>query len=132
MTHAKAYLATLFLFVAIDALWVGAIARDFYEAQLGSILSAPPGAVVIGLIYLGYAAGIVFFAVAPALARGGWKTAARNGALLGLLVYGTYEMSNFALLPGWPLPVTLVDLVYGTVATGAAAAGGCAIARRST
>ncbi|NNG05737.1 MAG: DUF2177 family protein [Inquilinus sp.] len=132
MTHAKAYAATLILFVAIDALWLGVVARDFYLSQLGAIMSAQPNAVVVGLFYLGYAAGIVFFAVAPALAKGLWTMAARNGAILGLMVYGTYELSNFAMLPGWPLPVTLIDLVYGTAATGIAAGGGFVIARKLT
>ena len=130
MTHANAYATTLILFVAIDALWLGVVARDFYASQLGGILNEMPSLVVVGLFYLGYAAGIVYFAVAPAIARGSWTMAGRNGAIFGLMVYGTYELSNFAMLPGWPLPVTLVDLTYGTLATGIAAAAGYTVASR--
>lgn len=130
MTHAKAYVATLIVFLAIDALWLGVIARDFYMAQVGDLLREQPDMVAAGLFYLGYPAGIVYFAVAPALERGSWKPAMRNGAVLGLVAYGTYELSNRALLPGWPVAMTAFDLLWGGVLTAISALGGYAITRR--
>jgi uncharacterized membrane protein len=39
--------------------------------------------------------------------------------LFGLICYATYDLSNMATLKGWPLIVTVVDLVWGTVLGGA-------------
>lgn len=130
MTHAKAYFATLLLFLAIDALWLGIVAREFYVSQLGHILREQPNLLAAGLFYLGYAGAIVFFAIAPAFSRSAWSVAARNGAILGLVVYGTYELSNFATLPGWPLAIIPVDVTWGAAATSLAAAGGFLVARK--
>ena len=130
MIHAKAYVATLIVFLAIDALWLGVVARGFYMSQVGALLREQPNMVAAGLFYLGYAGGIVYFAVAPGVARGSWRVAARNGAVLGLIAYGTYELSNLALLPSWPVAMTVVDMIWGTVLTGVSAIGGYAVTRR--
>ena len=74
-----------------------------------------------GGFYLAYVAGIVFFAVAPALEASSWTTAAINGALLGLLAYGTYDMTNLATVKGWPLAMSLVDMAWGAMLTSACA-----------
>ena len=37
------------------------------------------------------------------------------GALLGLVTYAAYDLTNLATLEGFPLTVTLVDLVWGMV-----------------
>ena len=124
MNHAKAYAVTLILFLAIDALWLGVVARDFYASQIGDRLREQPDLFVAALFYLGYAGSIVFFAVVPALNAGSWKVAARNGGLLGLTAYGAYELTNFATLPDWPAVMTLVDMIWGALLTGVVAAGG--------
>ena len=92
----------LILFLAIDAVWLGVVARGFYMEQIGDRIRAEPDLFAAALFYLGYAGSIVFFAVVPALNAGSWKVAARNGGLLGLTAYGAYELTNFATLPGWP------------------------------
>ncbi len=129
MLYAKSYAATLLLFLATDALWLGVVARRFYVEQLGALMRESPAWIAAGGFYLFYVAGIVYFAVAPALGAGNWKTAALNGALLGLLAYGTYDMTNLATLKGWPLTMSLVDLVWGGVLTAASATGGYFLVR---
>ena len=129
MLHVKAYVATPILFLGIDALWLGVVARGFYIEQLGPLMRDQPNMLAAGGFYLFYAAGIVFFAVAPALAAGSWKTAALSGVFLGLIAYGTYDMTNIATLKNWPLQMSVVDMIWGGVLTGASATGGYAITR---
>ena len=129
MNHAKAYAATLIVFLAIDALWLGLIARDFYMGQIGDRIRDEPDLFAAAVFYLGYAGSIVFFAVVPALTAGSWQVAARNGGLLGLTAYGAYELTNLAILPDWPAAMTLVDMIWGAVLTGLSAAGGYLAAR---
>ena len=119
--YVEAYAVTLAAFLVIDFLWLGVVAKRFYAAQLGPLMRTRINWVAAGGFYLAYVAGIVFFAVAPALAAGSWTTAAINGALLGLLAYGTYDMTNLATIKGWPLAMSLVDMAWGTVLTGACA-----------
>jgi uncharacterized membrane protein len=118
---AKAYALTLIVFLALDALWLGVVARGFYAAQLGALMRESSNFVAAGGFYLAYVGGIVFFAVAPALAEGSWRKAAVHGALLGLLAYGTYDMTNLATLKNWPVAMSVVDIAWGGFLTGAAA-----------
>lgn len=129
MIYVKAYAITLIMFLGLDFLWLGIVARGFYASQLGGLMRDSINYLVAGMFYLAYVAGIVFFAVGPALAEGGWRKAALNGALLGLLAYGTYDMTNMATLKNWPITVSLVDMVWGGVVTGLSAVLGFLLVR---
>jgi len=115
----KLYLLTVPVFFLIDMIWLGAAARGFYRRHLGGLLSPDVrwGAAV--LFYLLFIAGLIVFVIRPALARGAPFEALAFGALFGLICYATYDLTNLATLKGWPLIVTVVDLVWGTVLGGA-------------
>jgi uncharacterized membrane protein len=36
-----------------------------------------------------------------------------HGALLGLVIYGGYDLTNLAILKGWPLGLSLLDIAWG-------------------
>ncbi len=120
----KAYLGAFVAFLILDGTWLGVIAKGFYADQLGDRLRRNPNMLVAGVFYLVYVAGIVFLAVEPGLAARAWKTAALHGAVLGFVAYGTYDMTNYATLEGWPVKVVVVDLVWGTLLTAIAATAG--------
>lgn len=44
------------------------------------------------------------------------------GAAFGLFTYGTYELTNFATLRNWTLSITVIDMIYGMIASGLVAA----------
>lgn len=125
----KAYLGTLVAFLALDAVWLGVIARNSYSKWIGHLMRDSPFWPAAGAFYLLYIAGIVFLAVQPGLEAASWKTAAVRGAVLGLIAYGTYDFTNYATLKDWPFTMVLVDLVWGTFLTGMAAAAGYLVAR---
>ena len=129
MIYVKAYVVSLLTFLVVDGLWLGVVARKFYASQMGSLLRDNVNFLAAGGFYLAYVGGIVFFAVAPALADGSWKTAALRGAILGLLAYGTYDMTNLATIKDWPLTMSLVDMAWGTVLSAGVAAAGYLAAR---
>lgn len=111
----KLYLLTVPVFFAIDMLWLGFFAKDFYRAQIGFLLRTEFNWIAAILFYLLFIGGVIFFAVSPALAEGGWKRALLYGALFGFMTYATYDLTNLATVRDWPVTVTLVDLVWGTV-----------------
>ena len=117
--YATIYVAALVGFLAIDMLWLGVVARGFYRRQLGFLLADQVNWWAAFSFYLLFVAGVLVFAVAPALQAGSLSRALLLGGLLGLLTYGTYDLTNLATVKGWPLLVTLVDLAWGTALTAA-------------
>jgi uncharacterized membrane protein len=120
----RAYLGAFLAFCVMDALWLGLIATEFYFGALGDLLRVEPNWPAAVIFYLGYVAGIVYFAVLPISRSRGWSAATKRGALLGLMAYATYDMTNLATLQGWSLTVSLVDMAWGMVITGTAATAG--------
>ena len=130
---AIAYVATGLAFAAIDAVWLRAMGPTFYRASIGSLLADRPNFAAAAAFYLIYIAAILFFAVTPAFAQaGGWKTALGHGAAFGFAAYATYDLTNQATLKVWPLRLTLVDMAWGTILTGAAATIGFLVTRALT
>lgn len=125
-----AYGAAALAFLAIDAVWLSTMANLLYRPLLGDLLAPGFRLAPAVLFYAIYIAGIVFFAVRPALATGRLAIAALNGAALGFVAYGTYDLTNQATLRDWPVIITVADMVWGTVLTASASIAGYAAARR--
>ncbi|MFZ2055503.1 MAG: DUF2177 family protein [Candidatus Aminicenantales bacterium] len=113
------YLITLAVFFLIDMIWLGIVAKGFYRRHLGPMLSPKVNWGAAILFYLLFIVGLLVFVIKPALVGGEPLKALFFGALLGLISYATYDLSNLATLKDWPLVVTVVDLIWGT-ALGAA------------
>jgi uncharacterized membrane protein len=127
-TYAGAYVAAAVVFLALDGLWLGWIARDFYMGALGPLMRQRPGLAAAAAFYAIQVAGIVIFAVSPSLGIG-WTRAALLGAGFGLCAYATYDLTNLAVLNGFPAKIALVDMAWGTFATAMAATAGHLAAR---
>ncbi|KAF0863521.1 DUF2177 family protein [Pseudomonas sp. LD120] len=123
-TTLVAWLATLLAFLLLDALWLGLMMSPTYRALLGSLLLEQPRLLPTALFYLLYVTGCLLFAVRPALQQGGWRRAARLGALLGLVSYGTYDLSNWATLQAWPASLALLDMAWGVLVSALASGFG--------
>jgi uncharacterized membrane protein len=114
-SYLTAYAVALIAFLILDGLWLGVVAKSFYANHLDGLLRknfllAP----AIGF-YAIYTAGLVFLAVRPHQADVSLISVALYGALVGFLAYGTYDMTNLATLEGWPITVSVVDMIWGTV-----------------
>jgi len=128
-TYGIAYLSTGLVFLAIDAIWLTLSAQRLYRPLMGDMLLDSFRLVPAALFYLVYVAGVVVFAIAPALASDRWTTALVLGAFLGLFAYSTYDLTNQATLRNWPITVTIADLCWGTFLTGLSATAGFWITR---
>ena len=113
--YLKLYLATLAVFFAIDMLWLGLIARSFYRKHIGFIMAPSPNWTAAIIFYLIFVAGLIFFAVAPGLQAGSFGKTILLGALYGFITYATYDLTNLATLKDWPVFLTLVDILWGTI-----------------
>lgn len=123
-----AYVSTAIVFFAMDFIWLSNMTGLFYRARMGDMLLGQPNLAVAGVFYLVYVMGIVYLAVLPALNAGNgtsnWSTAFISGAILGLVAYGTYDMTNLSTLKNWSVSLSIVDMAWGTFLTAIAATTG--------
>ena len=124
------YGGVLLALLALDALWIGLYMASAYKQALGELMLAQPRLASAVAFYLLYAAGVVFLAVAPGLRADSWQTAALHGAVLGLVAYATYDLTNYAILKAWPLGLSVVDVAWGAFMTAVAAGAGWFVANR--
>lgn len=113
------YLIALVVFLLIDAVWLGMIAKDLYGNALGSYLLDKPKMGVALAFYALFMVGVVTFVIAPAIANGSWIHAALYGGLFGLVGYAAYDLTNLATLKNWPAFLCIIDMVWGTFITAA-------------
>jgi uncharacterized membrane protein len=114
----KLYAVALVTFFVIDLVWLGVVARGFYQTQMGHLMRTNvnwPAAIVFYLIFV---TGIVLFVVGPAVERQSLGQAVLFGALFGLVTYAAYDLTNLATLEGFPLTVAVVDMIWGMVLCG--------------
>lgn len=123
------YAATLAIFLALDVIGISRIIRPVFEAHVGHLLAEPFRLGPAAAFYAAYIGGVLYFVSLPALARDQPMAALLNGALIGLMCYGTYEFTNLATLRDWSWQQVAIDTAWGGVLTGFSAWAGVVIAR---
>jgi uncharacterized membrane protein len=108
------YLLTVPVFFIIDMVWLGLVAKNFYQDQIGFLLGPVNWTAAI-IFYLLFIVGILVFAVLPALDSGSLTKAVFLGAFFGFVAYATYDLTNLATVKNWPLAVVVVDMIWGAV-----------------
>jgi uncharacterized membrane protein len=111
----KLFLIALPVFFAIDIVWLVFVAKKFYQEQIGFLMRPDVNWMAAIVFYLLFIAGLVTFVITPAIEKQSWLHAVLYGAFFGLVTYATYDLTNLATTKDWPLVVTIVDLIWGTV-----------------
>lgn len=122
--HLAAYAGAGLAFAGLDAVWLSLTSASLYRPVLHGVLIDGFRPVPAVLFYLVYLAGVVIFAVAPAMRAGRWRVATAMGALFGFFAYATYDLTNQATLIVWATKITLMDLAWGAFVTAAGATAG--------
>jgi uncharacterized membrane protein len=112
---AKLFLIALPVFFAIDMVWLAVVAKNFYQKQLGFLMKPDINWVAAIIFYLLFISGLIIFVITPAMVKQSWVHALLYGALFGLVSYATYDLTNLATVKDWPLLVTVIDLIWGSV-----------------
>jgi uncharacterized membrane protein len=121
------YLATFFVLIPVDFLFLGIVAKGFFTAEVGDMLGEIRPAPAI-LFYLLYVVGILIFVSGSAAAS--WQSSLLYGALFGLFCYATFDLTSLALLKHWSWRVAIVDISWGSFVTALASTSGLLIADR--
>jgi uncharacterized membrane protein len=116
------YALTVGVFFLIDLLWLGVVAKGFYQRYMGSLMRENVNWVAAVLFYLIYIGGIQVFVLLPAIqADTGVLKTTIMGGLLGFFAYSTFDLTSLALLKNWSITVVVVDIIWGILLTGSTA-----------
>lgn len=126
----KLYAIAFPVFIALDMIWLGLVAKNFYQDQIGFLMKSEINWAAALVFYLLFVLGLVLFVIAPAIEKNSWVHALLFGALFGLVTYATYDLSNLATLKDWPLWVTVVDLAWGATLAASVSTASFFIARQ--
>lgn len=126
----RLYAIALPVFFAMDMVWLGLVAKNFYQNQIGFLLKNEINWTAAIGFYLLFVVGLVLFVITQAIEKNSWMHALLFGALFGLITYATYDLSNLATLKDWPLLVTIVDLAWGATLAACVSTATYFIARR--
>jgi uncharacterized membrane protein len=129
----KLYATALIVFSVLDFVWLGLVMGGFYRAQLDSLVrTSATGAMApvwpaALLVYALLVVGILEFVIPrvrdlPVVAAFGW------GAAFGVIVYGVYDLTNYATISRWPIALTLTDIAWGGFICGSTTAATHAVA----
>jgi uncharacterized membrane protein len=110
-----AYLLTFAVFLAVDLVWLGVLAKNLYRKYLGEFLTDQINWTAAFIFYFLFVVGISIFAIYPAVAKASVGKAILLGALFGFFTYATYDLTNLATLKGWPLQIVFIDILWGSV-----------------
>jgi uncharacterized membrane protein len=125
---AASYAVVLVVVAALDAVWLGWLGLDFYKQEIGPLMLATPKWLPASLFYLFYPLGLVFLALHVPLRS--TSEAVLRCAVVGLVAYGVYDLSNLATLRDWSVKVCIVDMLWGTFASGLAGSLAYRLVRR--
>ena len=120
-TNLRNFLITFVVFLAIDLVWLGVVAKKVYAEKLGYLMAPKTNFLAAFVFYAIFIVGMMFFVLNPALAQQSWKVALLTGMFFGFVTYSTYDLTNLATVRDWPLMITIIDLAWGTFLGGATA-----------
>jgi uncharacterized membrane protein len=113
--YLKLYGVCLVAFLLVDFAWLVVMSPRFYEPRIGHLMADQVTWLAAIVFYLLFVVGVVVLVVAPGLSAGAPGSTLARAALLGVIAYATYDLTNLATLRDWPLSVTVVDIVWGAV-----------------
>lgn len=101
--------------LAADLVWIGVVARGFYQRQIGHLMRPDVQWAPAVAFYLLYVAALVVFVAGPAAERQSVARAIGYGAFFGVAAYAAFDLTCLALFKEFPLRAALVDLAWGSL-----------------
>ncbi|OJU09668.1 MAG: hypothetical protein BGN86_01745 [Caulobacterales bacterium 68-7] len=129
MQNVIAFFVSLIAFAAIDFGWLSVMGDRLYRPVIGDLMASKVQILPAVLFYLIYWIGVTALATAPALKEASPGRAASTAAIMALVAYATYDLTNQATLKAWAWKLTIADLLWGVFATTTATLIGFFVAR---
>lgn len=110
-----AYFAVTFVvFMGIDLVWLGFVAKNIYSKYLGYLMAPNVNWLAALVFYVIFIIGILYFVIAPSLVDRDFTQLVIRAMLFGFMTYATYDLTNLATVRDWPITITIIDLIWGT------------------
>tara|TARA_Y100001970_G_scaffold227896_1_gene282100 strand:- start:845 stop:1255 length:411 start_codon:yes stop_codon:yes gene_type:complete len=123
------FIASL-IFLIIDVIWLSFATKSFYRPLIGNLLTDKPVMWAAALFYIIYVFGIAVVVIQPCINSASLFKTVYTGFVFGLVAYGTYNLTNMAVLKGWSPTVTFVDMFWGGSLTAVSATTGLYLAKK--
>jgi len=109
--ESKMFMLVLVIFITIDLPMILYINNNMYEKTFKKINKRgkiPPNRIYVSaiFIYLLLAFALYYFSVR--------QDNVTNAAIIGLIIYGVYNLTNHATIKKYELKQTLIDMAWGT------------------
>ncbi len=118
------------IFLIIDVIWLSFATKSFYRPLIGNLLSDTPVMWAAALFYILYVFGMALVVIQPCVDSASLFKTIYTGFVFGLVAYGTYNLTNMAVLKGWSPTVTFVDMFWGGSLTAVSATTGLYLAKK--
>ena len=110
-----AYFAVTFvIFMGIDLIWLGFVAKNIYSKYLGYLMAPQVNWMAAMVFYVIFIVGVLYFVIAPSLVDRDFTQLVIRAMLFGFMTYATYDLTNLATVRDWPITITIIDLIWGT------------------
>lgn len=105
---------TFIVFMGIDLIWLGFVAKNIYAKYLGYLMAPTINWVAAFVFYVIFNVGVLYFVIAPSLVDRDFTQLVIRAMLFGFVTYATYDLTNLATIRDWPITITIIDLIWGT------------------
>ena len=105
---------TFVVFMGIDLIWLGFVAKNIYSKYLGYLMTPNVNWLAALIFYVIFIIGVLYFVIAPSLVDRDFTQLVIRAMLFGFITYATYDLTNLATVRDWPITITIIDLIWGT------------------
>lgn len=108
------FVITFIVFMGIDLVWLGFVAKNIYSRYLGYLMAPKVNWLAALVFYVIFIFGVLYFVIAPSLVDRDFTQLVIRAMLFGFITYATYDLTNLATVRDWPITITIIDLIWGT------------------
>ena len=107
------YLAMLVFFVCAELIVLTNIIQPLFSKHIGHLMKENTNFLFAAVFYLFYVAGVYWFATKAGLRSDSLAVAILSGGFLGLIAFGTFELTNHLILKDWKIVLAFIDTAWG-------------------
>ena len=118
------YVTMLIFFICAELIVLTNVIQPLFSQHVGHLMRENTNFMIASIFYFVYVAGVYWFATKAGLRSDSLLVGLSSGCFLGLLAFGTYELTNYLILKDWKLSLVYIDTSWGIIVSGAMAAVG--------
>lgn len=102
-------LLSAIIFIFIDSVYLNII-KNYFQKQIHNVQGSSVQINYVGaaLCYLFLVVGLNYFIIIP-------RKSVSEAFLLGLIIYGVFEFTNYALFRNWSIVTVFMDTLWGGI-----------------